>query len=83
MTNEAEVYAALAAILGEVLGQPDVALSPALRLEELPEWESMKLIEVVVALEDRFGMAFGTRELDRLRNVGDLARVVLAKAPAN
>jgi len=43
-------------------------------------WDSFKQIEIILAAEARFGIKMSTRELDSLRRVEDLARLVAAKA---
>jgi acyl carrier protein len=43
-------------------------------------WDSFKQIEIIISAEERFGIKLNTKELDSLQNVGDLARVVAAKA---
>jgi acyl carrier protein len=48
----------------------------------VPGWDSFKQIEIIVALEERYGIKFHTRELDSLNNVGDLARVLAQKTTA-
>ena len=58
----------------------DMALTPALTAKDVQGWDSFKQIEIIMASEEKFGMKFTTRELDSLQNVGDLARVIAAKA---
>ena len=57
----------------------DVALRPDLTAKDVPGWDSFKQIEIIVALEERYGIKFHTKELDALNNVGDLARVLALK----
>ncbi len=42
-------------------------------------WDSFKQIEIIVADEERFGIQLNTREIDSLKNVGELARVISLK----
>ena len=79
---ETEVYAALTDIFRDVFMQDDMTLSPGLTAKDVPGWDSFKQIEIVIAVEERYGIKFHTRELDSLHNVGDLARTVMAKIPA-
>lgn len=58
----------------------DLVLKPELSALEMPEWDSFKQIEIIMATEEKFGIKMSTRELDRLQNVGDLVRVVVGKA---
>jgi acyl carrier protein len=56
-----------------------VELRPELTAKDVPGWDSFKQIEIIVALEERYGVKFHTRELDSLHNVGDLLRVLAGK----
>jgi acyl carrier protein len=73
-----EIYAALTAIFAEVFGR-EIVLNPALGARDVAGWDSFKQIDIIMAVEARFGLEFSTAELDGLRNVGDLAAVVAAR----
>jgi acyl carrier protein len=45
----------------------------------VPGWDSFNHLNIVAGAEERFGVRLGTREIDGLRNVGDLARLILKK----
>jgi len=75
-----EIYAALDEIFRDVFLRDDLVLTPGLSARDVTGWDSFKQIEIVIAAEQRFGIKFTTRELDRLRNVGDLVEVIAAKA---
>ena len=77
--TEAEIYVALTEIFHEVFMREDLILSAALTANDVAGWDSFKQIEIIMAAEERFGIKFHTRELDRLHNVGDLVAVVAAK----
>lgn len=77
--TEAEVYEALTGIFRSVFGRADMVVSPALSARDVPGWDSFKQIEVMMAVEERFAIELSTRDIDTLRNVGDLAAIVLAK----
>jgi acyl carrier protein len=77
--REAEVYAQLTEIFRDVFLRDDMTLSPALTARDVPGWDSFKQIEIIIAVEEKYGIKFHTRELDGLHNVGDLARTVMAK----
>jgi acyl carrier protein len=80
--TEPEIYTALTEIFRDVFMSDDMVLTPTLSAKDVKGWDSFKQIEIVVATESRFGIRLHTRDLDSLRNVGDLVRVVAAKASA-
>lgn len=79
---DADIYPTLTEIFQDVFMRDDMKLSPELTAKNVPGWDSFKQIEIIIAVEERYGIKFHTRELDSLNNVGDLARTVMAKTQA-
>ena len=77
--TQAEVYEALTAIFRAVFGRADMVLSPTLSARDVPGWDSFKQIEVMMAVEERFSIELTTGDVDALRDVGDLAGIVLSR----
>ena len=77
--TEAEIRAALTEIFRDVLVCDELVLTPTLCAKDVVGWDSFKQIEIIIATEERFGIKFHTRELDRLHNAGDLVAVVRGK----
>jgi acyl carrier protein len=73
---EPEIYAVLGDVFGEVFLRDDIALSPALSAKDVQGWDSFKHIELLLAVELRFGIKFRSRDLDCLHNVGDLVQLI-------
>ncbi|MBN8926088.1 MAG: hypothetical protein BGO51_10835 [Rhodospirillales bacterium 69-11] len=66
-----------------VLGLPDLDLDAGTLLEELPGWDSMLHIAIMVELECRFGIEVAPREVEAVVSVDDLVRMVGAKQVLN
>jgi acyl carrier protein len=81
MRDETSIYGALTEIFQDVFMRGDLALTPELTAKDVAGWDSFKQIEIVLAAEEKFGIKFSTRELDSLRNVGDLVRAISARIP--
>ncbi len=79
MATEAEIYAALTEIFHDVFMRDDIVLTPELTAKEVQGWDSFKQIEIIMASEEKWNIKFNTRELDSLRCVGDLAKLVGTK----
>ncbi|MBV9585039.1 MAG: acyl carrier protein [Alphaproteobacteria bacterium] len=77
--TESEIYAALDEIFRDVFLRDDIKLTPELSANDVAGWDSFKQIDIILAVEGRYGVKFNTRELDSLHNVGDLVRVIAAK----
>ncbi len=79
MPSEPEIYTALTEIFHDVFMRDDITLAPATSAKDVKGWDSFKQIEIIMATEERFAIQMNTREIDSLRNVGDLVRVVAGK----
>jgi len=79
MATEADVYSGLTEIFHDVFMREDITLSPDLTAKQVQGWDSFKQIEIIMASEEKWGIKFNTRELDSLRCVGDLAKMVVSK----
>ena len=78
--TEPEIYEALTTIFHDVFLRDDLALTPELSARDVPDWDSFKQIEIIIAAEERFGIKFRTREMDSLNNVGDLVQLIASKS---
>jgi acyl carrier protein len=79
MTDET-ILERLTAVIGDVLGLPDLVLSPATTAAEVPGWDSLAHVDLIVAVEGAFGLRFTTQEVMGLQKVGDLVALVSRKA---
>jgi acyl carrier protein len=80
MSDGAAINEALTAIFRDVFLREDMVLSPEMSAATVEGWDSFKQIEIMISVEERFGILLNTREIDSLRCVGDLMALVKAKA---
>jgi acyl carrier protein len=81
--TEPEVMERLNKVFAEIFRRDDLALQPAMTAADVPGWDSFKQIEIVVAVEERFHVKFRTREIIRLRNIGDMVALIASKLCAS
>jgi len=77
--DQAQVAAQLSEILGEVLDEPGLVLTPETTAADVAHWDSMTNITFVVEVESRFGIKFKTAEIEEMRNVGDMIAMIREK----
>ncbi|MBV9785933.1 MAG: acyl carrier protein [Acidisphaera sp.] len=75
-----EIYAGLAAVFREVFGAETLALTPGLSARDVEGWDSITHIDLVVAIERRFGLRMRSREIEQLATVDDIVRLIETKA---
>lgn len=76
------IYDDLNEIFRDVFGDDAISLAPSTTAADVAGWDSFNHINVVVAVESRFGIKFSTAEVERLRNVGDMATLIARKRAA-
>jgi acyl carrier protein len=74
--TEAEIYSVLTDLFREVFANDAIVLGPKTTARDIPEWDSAKLITIILLVEERFGFEMSSSEIDRLKSVGDLAGIV-------
>jgi acyl carrier protein len=77
--TEAEILAKLTDIFHDVFELSSMVLSPEMTAQDVPGWDSVSHITLVVETEQSFGIKFLTTEIEELKNVGDLVSLIKAK----
>ena len=73
------MLAAVQAIARELLEDPEIVLRDGATVDDIPEWDSISHIQIMVAIEERFGIQFSVVELSTLAHLGEMIDAVMAK----
>lgn len=69
-------------IVREVFDDETVELTEATAAKDVEGWDSLSHIRFIVTVERRFKIKFTSREVENLRNLGDLLKAINAKLPS-
>lgn len=78
--NDAELRTAIVAVVAAVLGLPPEDVARGVSPESVERWDSEKHVELVVALEDRFGCMFDAEEVPELTSLEQMQEIVARHA---
>lgn len=80
-----QVTAQLTDVFRDVFDDPSLRIERDTTADDVEGWDSARMVEIIIAAEERFGITFTTRETDNLKCVGDLIDTVARKtgAPAS
>jgi acyl carrier protein len=81
MTEE-EILAGLTEILRETFADDQLVVTPETTAKDVAGWDSIRMVSILIAVEERFGIKTRSREIDRLRSVGDFVQLIQAKQKA-
>jgi acyl carrier protein len=57
-------------VFRDVFEEPDMLLTSETSREQLPEWDSVAQVKLILALEETFGVEFSTEEVAAIHTVG-------------
>ena len=77
--NPDQILTELTEIFRTVLDDDTLVLRPETTAADVPGWDSMNHITIVVEAEQHFGIKVRTAEIEALRNVGDFVSLIAAK----
>ena len=78
--DEPQIYARLAQIFEDVFDDDSVKLTPELSAKDVDGWDSLTHIRLLLTVEKAFKIKFSTSEIGKLENVGDLVKLIKARA---
>ena len=78
MTRE-EVLFTVTAVFRDVLDSDGLVLGEKTTADEVKDWDSLTHIQLVVAVEKRFRIRFGSREIRGWNDVGGMIDSIVAK----
>lgn len=76
------IHENLQSVFRDVFESPTLAITDATTARDVPGWDSLMHIQLVVAVERKFGIRFGTGEIEGLQNVGDMIALLRKKTAA-
>jgi acyl carrier protein len=74
-----DIYADLQRIFHDVFDNDTIQLSDAMTAKDIPQWDSLNHINIIVSAEKKFGIRFTTADIARLANVGQFVDTITRK----
>jgi acyl carrier protein len=68
-------------IFQDILDQPDLRLTPESNASNVEGWDSLAHVNLVMAIEQQMRVRFALGELQALKNVGEMADLIIKKRP--
>ena len=75
----ADIRPDLTAVFRQVFSQPSLDIQDEMTAADVAGWDSLTHVTLIFAIEKRFGVKFSTRDVQALKSVGDLVRLIERK----
>jgi len=74
-------HSVLNEVFRQVFANPKLDIRPDMTPNDIDGWDSMAHVNLIAAVQLRFKIKFDTKELRKIRTVGDLGQLVDGKLP--
>ena len=75
MTRE-EIFEGLNEVFRDVFDDEDITVNEATTADDIDDWDSLEHINLIVAVEKKFGMKVTMGEVSGMKNVGEMADII-------
>ena len=79
MTRE-EIFEGLNEVFQDVFDDEDIIVTDATTADDSEDWDSLEHINLIVAVEKKFGIKFTMGEVSGMKNVGEMADLIAQRA---
>jgi len=59
-------------VFREVFDDEELLITPETRATEVPGWDSIAQVKIILALEEELNFRFATEEVSQIRSVGEI-----------
>lgn len=75
MTRE-EIFDGLNEVFRDVFDDEDITVTDSTTADDIEDWDSLEHINLIVAVEKKFGIKFTMGEVSGMKNVGEMADLI-------
>jgi acyl carrier protein len=75
-----EIVSRLTPIFRDVFNDDSLVVTEGMTAADVPTWDSLSNINMVIAVEKSFGVKFSIKDVRSLKNVGELLELIKRKA---
>jgi acyl carrier protein len=76
------VFAQVQSIASDLFGVPAGQINAASSPETIETWDSVQHLNLVLALEEKFNLQLSPEEIEQMKNIGEVAKLVEGKLQA-
>lgn len=77
-----DVLSTMTAVFRRVFDDESIKLADEITAQDIPGWDSLTHINLIIEIEDEFGLKFTVDDIAGLKNVGEMVAMVERKLTA-
>lgn len=71
-----DTWDSLVTIIRDLFADPTLTINADTKASDVAGWDSVAHVELMIAVEEHFGIRFSTGEAAGMKNVGDMASLI-------
>ena len=77
MTRE-EIFEGLNEVFSDVFDE-EITATDSTTADDIEDWDSLEHINLIVAVENKFGIKFNIGEVNKMKNVGEMVDIIIGR----
>lgn len=77
--NRDEIFKELDEIFKDIFDDDSISVNEETTSNDIEEWDSLEHINLIVAIEQKFGIKLTMEEVITMKNVGNMADIIMEK----
>ena len=74
-----KIYERLNSVFRDVFDDDSIMVSDTTTADDIEDWDSLEHINLIVAIEQEFGIKFNMGEVTKMKNVGEMVDVIISR----
>ncbi len=74
-----EIYERLNNVFRDVFDDEGIVVKPETTANDIEDWDSLEHINLIVAVEQEFGIKFNMNEVTTMKNVGEMVDIIISR----
>lgn len=75
-----KIYEKLNGVFQDVFDDDSLTVNDATTADDIEDWDSLEHINLIVAVENAFGIKFNMGEVNAMKNVGEMVDLIESRA---
>jgi len=77
--NRNDIFLKVKTVFEDILDEIEIDLVEATTAEDVEDWDSLTHIQIITEIEKQFSVRFSTRDIEGLKNIGDMVNLISSK----
>ncbi len=76
---EEKIYERLNKVFRDIFDDDSIVVTAETTANDIEDWDSLEHINLVVAVEQEFGIKFSMKEVTGMKNVGEMVDIIISR----